>query len=184
METEEYWKKYVDLWNAESDRFWIRSNVYLVVNGGLLVAIIGLSKIPLFSLIVSIFGVVFTVIWHQTNKISKHYVSRWKVLIEECENEMKDQFGFIKRLPIIKQQSNVYKNTKASTTHMLFVIKLLIVIWAFFVILFCIQIYKFGAFGDRFPKIMEDHKTSVNYKGGCWFQNDLRLKKSVQYGSL
>ena len=164
METEEYWKKYVDLWNAESDRFWIRSNIYLIVNGGLLVVITGLSKIPLFSLIVSIFGVIFAAIWHQTNTISKHYVSRWKVLIEECETEMKDKFGFTKRLSSIKQQSPIYKNIGASTTHMLIVIKLLIIIWAFFTILSCVQILKCGPFGDKPKKrIFEKQSISMFY---------------------
>ena len=149
MEAEEYWKKYVDLWNSESDRFWVRSNIYLIVNGGLLAVITGLSKIPLFSLIISFFGVIFAVVWHQTNKISKHYVARWKILIGECEQEMNDRFGFTERLSELKRSSNKYKNLNASTSHMLIIIKLLIIIWCLFSILFGFQIYKDGAFGDK-----------------------------------
>jgi len=149
METEEYWKKYVDLWNSESDRFWVRSNIYLIVNGGLLAVTTGLSKIPLFSLIVSLFGVIFAIIWHQTNRISKHYVARWKVLIGECEEEMNDKHGFTGRLSELKKTSDKYKDLNASTTHMLIIIKLLIMIWCLFSILFCFQIYKDGAFGDK-----------------------------------
>lgn len=140
MRTEEYWKKYVDLWNAESDRFWMRSNIYLVVNGGLLILITGLSKIPLFSLIVCLFGIGFACVWHQTNVISKHYVSRWKVLIEECEKEMGGLHGFTKKLADLKRDDPSIKNIKASTTHMLHVIKMLIAIWVIFALLFLIQI--------------------------------------------
>ena len=56
----EKWKTLAELWDKEADRFWARNNVFLVVNSALLIVVSGFVQEPILCIIVSSFGVVFS----------------------------------------------------------------------------------------------------------------------------
>lgn len=139
----EIWKTYVSIWDSETNRFWVRSNIFLLVNGALLTVVTGLSKIPLISLVICFFGATLAFLWLQTNKIGKHYVDRWKTLIWDCEKGLDKDISFTERLDTLKSASK-YHNLRSSTHYMSIVIKILVIIWLFLGVVFAIQLKEEG----------------------------------------
>ena len=79
----------LDAHDDESDRFWTRNNIFLLINSGLLVTATSAIETPQLKIIVSIFGIYFSLIWVQVNKKGAYYVHRWRPVIEEFENVLK-----------------------------------------------------------------------------------------------
>ena len=72
----------------ESDRFWARSNIMLLVQGALISFYISLQgKDSLFGVITVLEGVLLAVIWLAVLAKGKTYVSRWDEVINGIEEE-------------------------------------------------------------------------------------------------
>jgi hypothetical protein len=73
----------------ESDRYWTRSNVLLLVQGALISFYTNIDdKRTLFAIAVALQGLFLAVVWLGVIKKGKSYVSRWDSVIahiEECE---------------------------------------------------------------------------------------------------
>ena len=76
---------YVGVWDREADRFWVRNNLLLLVNGALL-SIAATADVPRgLRLVLCGFGVYFSLHWVLINAKGGHYVSRWRPAIEAYE---------------------------------------------------------------------------------------------------
>ncbi len=75
----------LSLWNSECDRFWTRSNIFLIVNGALLTAFAAFSSDIFARGTLATVGLYTSIIWLLLNKKSAHYVSRWRPVLEALE---------------------------------------------------------------------------------------------------
>lgn len=85
IEPRELWAELLKHWDSETNRFWARNNVFLVLNGAL-VALLSKSNLPeIFIIVAAILGMVTGLIWYRINVIGKYYMDRWKEPIHQIE---------------------------------------------------------------------------------------------------
>lgn len=82
------------IWDKEADRFWVRSNLMLIVGGILLGASISQDIAPEVKVFASAFGLYFSWIWMLLNRKGAHYVARWRPMIVALEKSMLDTGAF------------------------------------------------------------------------------------------
>jgi hypothetical protein len=76
---------FVSVWDREADRFWVRNNLLLLVNGALL-SVAATTDAPRgLQLILCGFGFYFSVHWLLINGKGAYYVGRWRPAIETYE---------------------------------------------------------------------------------------------------
>lgn len=76
------------VWDKEADRFWVRSNLMLLVNGALLGAVAAANQPAITKIVFGVFGLFFSWSWLLLNNKSGYYVSRWRPVIEQYEKHM------------------------------------------------------------------------------------------------
>src|SRR5690349_276885 len=84
----------VGIWDKEADRFWVRSNLMRLINGALLGFTVGAETPPFIRIVVSLFGLYFSLVWVLMNNKGGYYVSRWRPMIEEFESVLRLRLGF------------------------------------------------------------------------------------------
>ena len=88
---EEY-KIAIDRQEKESDRFWARSNIMLLVQGALISFYIGLKgKDNIFGTFTALEGMFLAIIWLAVLVKGKSYVSRWDHVIKAIEDSNNNQ---------------------------------------------------------------------------------------------
>ncbi|MFC1486025.1 hypothetical protein ACFL55_03255 [Candidatus Latescibacterota bacterium] len=123
----EKWKALLDIWDREADRFWARSNIFLIVNGALLVAVTSFSESHFVGFAISLFGVLFVRIWIKVNTIGKYYLDRWKVLMIRLEDKWDDKIiGELSQIALDDPRATRFKS---STTYMLYALYLIMALW-------------------------------------------------------
>ena len=78
--------------NLEINLFWQRSNYFLVLNTGLALGYFSLDRWE-FSLPLSLFGLVTSILWYQVNLGSKFWQSRWEERLAQIERTVAPNFG-------------------------------------------------------------------------------------------
>lgn len=81
----ELWRAVANLRESESDRFWSRNNVLLVVNGGLLVLLARVDLDVILGMLTAFLGLVLASIWLRVNRVGKQYVDRWEPILLKLE---------------------------------------------------------------------------------------------------
>ncbi|MEW5859995.1 MAG: hypothetical protein AB1861_21845 [Cyanobacteriota bacterium] len=76
----------VGIWDKEADRFWLRNNLFLLINGGLLAAFTTIPGASGAKFVISLFGIYFSALWALVNKKGAYYVHRWRPAIENFES--------------------------------------------------------------------------------------------------
>lgn len=72
--------------NLESQSYWSRNNVFLLVNGGLLAILTSsLNGHPVLQIMVSIIGLVMSYMWYVILIRSKDLIARWSAVIHKIE---------------------------------------------------------------------------------------------------
>lgn len=136
----EKWKTLAELWDKEADRFWARNNVFLVVNSALLIVVSVFVQEPIVCIIVSFFGVVFSLFWYRVNLMGKYYLDRWKPILEKLENgDELDVFG--KELSASKTKFKEPQKYKPTSTYMRYVTISFTLIWVTLIIYNLIKLY-------------------------------------------
>jgi hypothetical protein len=105
----------------------MRNNIFLILIGAILTAVVAFSSNYYFNIFVSIFGIIFVSIWIKVNIISKYYLDRWKSILKEFEKDSK-----IKVFEMLDQLNRTHPiacSYEASTTYMRKVLYLLGIIW-------------------------------------------------------
>jgi hypothetical protein len=81
------WQTAMNMHNDQISRFYVRSNVFLVINGGLLAIITTLSHNEIVQAMVSLLGAFFAFIWVVVNYKGLQYINDWTPVIEALEQE-------------------------------------------------------------------------------------------------
>lgn len=129
-----------DLQNQESNRFWQRNTVFLLLHGGLL-AILSTTNLQFMQMIISLEGFFLAIFWLGVLKRGKDYVYRWNRVLTRIENENKN----IIQIPVKHFEENAKENDppdffpfscfKGETTDIIrWVIYSLILAWSFLLI--------------------------------------------------
>lgn len=112
----EVWKAAMDMWNAEADRYWMRSNIFLLLNGGLLVIVtIFVTNVTMRTLIVTL-AAILAYLWMRVSERGKFYMDRWKPILIQLEKQI--SIEIIGVLPGSPER----KTVRASTTYMRYAI--------------------------------------------------------------
>lgn len=90
---------YIAIWDREADRFWVRSNLMLLVNGALLGVVTGAQTPSALKLFLCAFGVYFSIHWLLVNGKGAYYVGRWRPAIEKYERSLAHR-GPFSHLPL------------------------------------------------------------------------------------
>lgn len=131
------WIQVSNLWDKEADRFWTRNNILLLVNGGL-IALLSTIKVLEVILIISILGILLSILWLWINTISKYYLNRWKPILVEIEKTWP-----VKPISQIDDEHNTHPiplNYEATSTYMRWTICTLGVFWVI-VLIACLFVY-------------------------------------------
>jgi len=83
----------MDSWNRESDRFWSRNNLFLLINAALLTAISTFAQPSLISLAIAVLGIYFTGVWILVSKKGAYYVRRWRPVLERIEKQLQSDYS-------------------------------------------------------------------------------------------
>jgi len=126
-ENVEKWKTLMEAWDNEADRFWARNNIFLIMIGSILTVIVAFSDNYLINVCISLFGIVFVMIWIRVNRIGKFYLDRWKVILKEFEQDA--PIKVFARLEEMAERDPVASKYQASSTYMVYVLWLLCGIW-------------------------------------------------------
>lgn len=121
------WQSLLQIWDNEADRFWTRNNIFLVVNGALLIAVTSFSKEPFIAAAISVFGMIFVVLWTRVNRIGKFYVDRWRMLLEELEKPW--EHLLVSKISQLAKQHRVASKHRSSTTYMRRALWLMFFLW-------------------------------------------------------
>ena len=102
MASFEYYKIAVDLHNSESQRYWERNNVFILVNGAFL-AFLGTDIIEekVDRLVICSIGFLFSYMWILILRQGKDLIERWRKVIHKYEDEndeIRDVFHTADRL--------------------------------------------------------------------------------------
>jgi hypothetical protein len=130
----------------ESDRYWTRSNVLLLVQGALISFYTNIDdKRTLFAVAVAIQGLFLAIIWLGVIKKGKNYVERWDNVIghiEQQEQAKQDQSNLAYPLNTL---NNVAKRDEkparlplyrqSTTTLMKYAIASVVVFWSLMIVL-------------------------------------------------
>ena len=101
MKLFENYNKALDLLENESDRFWARNNVFLLVQGAMIAFYAKANLGNLFSLLVSIEGFFLALIWIGVLVKGAQYVARWDNVVREIEIKLEaesNEFVGLKKL--------------------------------------------------------------------------------------
>ena len=101
MKRYENYIKALDLLENESDRFWARNNVFLLVQGAMIAFYSKANMGSLFSVLVSIEGLFLALIWIVVLVKGAKYVGRWDTVVREIESKLvaeSDEFFGLKGL--------------------------------------------------------------------------------------
>ena len=134
--------KALELLERESDRFWMRNNVFLLVQGAMIAFY---SKAPpdaLFNLLVSIEGLFLAALWIGVLTQGANYVRRWDDVVRELEARLEalfgDKFVGLKRLNDIaksrEKPGNIRLLDKRTTVLIRYFIISLLIFWEILVI--------------------------------------------------
>jgi len=93
----DYLQEYIhasDLMEKESDRYWNRSNIMLIIQGAL-IALYGsvYEKSLLLSIAIAIQGFIFSIFWFGIVHKGSQYVKRWDSVILNIENQLRQKIG-------------------------------------------------------------------------------------------
>lgn len=88
----ELYKIAIDTRNFEIGLFWQRSNYFLVLNTAIAVGFFSLDEF-IYQLLLSIFGVLISILWFRVNLGSKYWQSRWENSAATLENELDDNIN-------------------------------------------------------------------------------------------
>ena len=137
MNIPEEYKIAIERQEKESDRYWKRSNIMLLVQGALISFFIGLdNKDGVFGILTCIEGFTLAVIWLAVLSKGKRYISRWDYVIRHIEKkcETEDYLFF----PLSTIYSSIYKDesshriflfNKSTTKLMQYVVVSIIMFW-------------------------------------------------------
>ena len=131
------WEALLQLWDKEMDRFWTRSNIFLVVNGALLVAVTSFTSLSIIGAAVSLFGMIFISIWIKVNRIGKYYVDRWKYFLQEIEIEWDKKI--VGNLDKMTRESAYASRYRSTTRYMLITLRIMFFLWLVIFVQFIIQ---------------------------------------------
>lgn len=142
------WSSVSALWDKEADRFWSRNNIFLMVNGGII--LFTLSSISgktthLFALISTLLGVCLAYIWLRVNKVGKYYLDRWKPILKKIERDC--IFKPIEAIDEASERDVIPQKCYSSTEYMEFFIIILGVFW---IVLFFIALLTLHSFSVTF----------------------------------
>jgi hypothetical protein len=79
------WQTAMNMWNDQISRFWMRNNVFLLINGGLVATITGLSLSESVRAAISFVGALLAICWIQVNRKGRDYIDIWEPVIIELE---------------------------------------------------------------------------------------------------
>ena len=93
MKLPEEYKLATDLLEKEADRYWNRSNIMLLIQGGLLALYGGVfGKGLLIEIAVCLQGLIFAVLWFGIVHKGGLYVNRWDRVVMDIEVKLKQKF--------------------------------------------------------------------------------------------
>ena len=101
MKRYENYIKAMELLENESDRFWARNNVFLLVQGAMIAFYSKANMGSLFSALISIEGLFLALIWIGVLVKGAKYVGRWDDVVREIESKLvaeSDSFIGLKKL--------------------------------------------------------------------------------------
>ncbi len=91
----EFYKIALDTRNFEIKLFWQRSNYFLVLNSGLAFGFFKLGSENIFySLLLSIMGIITSLLWYHVNLGSKFWQIRWEEKLSSMEKEFDKKIHF------------------------------------------------------------------------------------------
>lgn len=157
----EKWKTIVEIWDKEADRYWMRNNIFLIVNSALLIVISSSVQNFLLCMIVSIFGIIFSFYWYRINLMGKYYLDRWKFILDKLEiNDDINIFGV--ELQKIQKSFKEPMKYKATSTYMRYVNFLFAIMWFILFIFYIISIINPFLFTDITPELIIPNQTALN----------------------
>ncbi|MEL6643317.1 MAG: hypothetical protein AAFQ79_05225 [Pseudomonadota bacterium] len=127
----------IDRQEKESDRFWARSNIMLLVQGALISFYIGLQgKDSLFGIITVLEGILLAVIWLGVLAKGKSYVSRWDAVIRSIEDssiktgDLQYPLADLYREAKVDETSSLVPLSRKSTTKLMqYAVLSILVFW-------------------------------------------------------
>ncbi len=134
---EHVWAAIMQTWDKEADRFWTRNNVFLTINGAMLVFVTSFSTDLKINLLVTIFGMIFCIIWMRVNQIGKYYLDRWKEPLKKIELDW--HIKPITRINELATEHPLPLKLKSSSKYMIILIKYFVSFWA---LLFLLNLWR------------------------------------------
>lgn len=126
-----FWRTCMQIWDSECNRFWVRSNVFLIFNGILITFLTTRSNTSFLTIFGSLSGLIISIIWYRVNVKGKWYIDRWRPVIIEIEKNL--NIAVFQKLRSISAISD--KKIKPSTTQMKYAIITFGIIYSIFLII-------------------------------------------------
>jgi hypothetical protein len=109
----ESYKTALDTRNFEISLFWQRSNYFLALNSALALGYFNLKEQE-YSLILSSFGFIVSLLWFRVNLGSKFWQSRWEYRLSKIEKEIAPELHFFATdLPTVKHDVEISLGNEA-----------------------------------------------------------------------
>ena len=122
------WQTCLQLWDNEANRFWTRSNIFLIINGVLITFLSSKTLSNTFLMMSSVSGIILCLIWLKVNSKGTWYIKRWRPIIIDIEEQID-----IEVFQKLRNQEDPSR-LKASTTYMRYGIILFITYFSFLLI--------------------------------------------------
>jgi hypothetical protein len=139
MALPEEYRLATELLEKESDRYWNRNNIMLLIQGALLALFGGVfGKGAIIEVAVSTMGLIFSILWYGIVYKGSLYVGRWDRVVMDIETRLKERLGaqfFAVRH--MNDAGKVYERRGGlsiwgrTTTMMKFAIVTILVFWLF-----------------------------------------------------
>jgi hypothetical protein len=100
----------LNIWDREADRFWVRNNLLLLVNGVLLGVATAATGPPMLRIASALFGVFLSIQWLMMNAKGGYYVSRWRPIIERMERTFPNSLSPVRPLNDVRPDGEVFSS--------------------------------------------------------------------------
>ena len=127
------WLKLIELWTAETDRYWSRNNVFLLINGGLIAILTTQNSSDTVAFLVSLVAVFICTIWYRVNAIGKYYLDRWKGPIKAVEKEW--PIKPITDVSLSSSTDDTPKKYRSSSKYMQLIVRGAVISWGLLAII-------------------------------------------------
>jgi hypothetical protein len=152
----EIWAELLGHWDSETNRFWERNNVFLLINGALIALLAQQGLSTFLGVLAAVLGISVGFIWYQMNVMGKYYIDRWKTPLMELEKNWP-----VRPVTFVHQEKFSHPTPlrfRPSSTYMQWIVQLTIASWLL-VLVYVLARPLFGtamAFGDLLTNWWKD----------------------------